>query len=361
MLVSAAWIGPAVLGAINEVAQRYFYGGTPASAGDLLFASGDWLLYAFLTPVVFAIARRWPLERPHLRRNAVLHLAISLLFCAVWAGTGTILRAILMPQSGMTFISWLFITFPFGIAVYLAVVGIEHAIRYFADARDREVQVARLSQQLSDARFAALQAQLNPHFLFNTLNTIAVLVRDGERTAAARIVEHLSDVLRRTLNRGHTNEVALEEEIELVREYLAIEQARFSDRLRVQLDVDPSVLSAAVPSFAVQHLVENAIRHGIAKRTDAGRVMVSARRSGDMLEVSVVDDGVGISREMEIPKGHGIENTRDRLRALYGDPALSAVERRASLEVEPGTAGGTVATLRVPWRTLALESDIDAR
>lgn len=118
-------------------------------------------------------------------------------------------------------------------------------------------QVARLSEQLSSARFAALQAQLNPHFLFNTLNTIAVLVRDNDRQGAVRIVEHLSEVLRRTLSRHRANEVTLGEELELVRQYVAIEQARFSDRLRPEFRIADGLLSAAVPSFALQHLVEN--------------------------------------------------------------------------------------------------------
>jgi two-component system, LytTR family, sensor kinase len=354
MLVSAAWVGPAVLGAANELAQRRLAGEPPPSAAALLFATGDWLVYAFLTPAVFAISRRWPLSRPHLARHALLHLAFSLVFCAAWAGAGALLRAVLMPEAlsggaGMHFVSWLFITLPFGVAVYLAVVGIEHAIRYFAEARDREMQVARLSEQLSSARFAALQAQLNPHFLFNTLNTIAVLVRDGDRSGATRIVEQLGDVLRRTLGRHRANEVTLEEEMELVRQYLAIEQARFSDRLRVTYDIDPAVLGAAVPGFALQHLVENAVRHGIAKSQEAGRITVAARRDGDVLEMSVTDDGAGVSSPVESPRGHGIENTRERLRALHGP--------RASLIVGRGAAGGTSATLRVPYREMMPEAD----
>jgi len=353
MLVSAAWIIPAVFGAVNELAQKRLFGGR-VSLPEILFASGDWLLYAFLTPAVFASSRRWPLSRPHLGRRALIHLAISLLFCAAWAGAGTVLRMILTPQAlyfrpGKYFVSWLFITFPFGVAVYLAVVGIEHAIRYFEEARERELQMARLAEQLSTARFAALQAKLNPHFLFNTLNTIAVLVREGDRTGAARMVEQLSDVLRRTLSVHRTNEVTLEEELELVRQYLAIEQARFSDRLRPEFDIDESVLSAAVPSFALQHLVENAIRHGIARRAEAGRVRVVARRDGAALELSVTDDGPGFDEQAAIPRGHGIENTRERLRGLYGE--------RASLVVTRAAAGGTIATLRIPFRELALEPD----
>jgi LytS/YehU family sensor histidine kinase len=181
------------------------------------------------------------------------------------------------------------------------------------------------------------------------LNTIAVLVRDNDRPGAVRIVEQLSDVLRRTLSRHRANEVALEDELDLVRQYLAIEQARFSDRLRPSFEISAELHHAAVPSFALQHLVENAIRHGIAKKTDAGRVTVSARRDGDILELVVTDDGAGIDAALVAAKGHGIENTGERLRALYGE--------RASLVVSAAPGGGTTATLRVPYRELALEDE----
>jgi LytS/YehU family sensor histidine kinase len=283
---------------------------------------------------------------------------MSLVFCAAWAGAGTVLRLVLTPgalyySAGKYFLSWLFITFPFGVAVYLCVVGIEHAIRYFAEARERELQLARLSEQLSTARFAALQAQLNPHFLFNTLNTIAVLVRDGDRHGAVRIVEQLSDVLRRTLTRHRCDEVTLAEELELVRQYLAIEQARFSDRLQPVFDIGGDVLSAAIPSFALQHLVENAVRHGIAKRSDASRVDVRARRHGDTLVVTVGDDGPGIDAAAASAPARGLENTRERLRALYGDAA--------SLTVAAAAGGGAVATLRVPYHVREPASQQETR
>src|SRR5262249_53407256 len=317
----------------------------PATPRELLFEFGDWLLYAFLTPGVFAVSRKWPLARPHLVRRAVLHFLFSLLFCVAWATCGQVLRLILtrdFAQVGIEWLGWIFTTLPFGVAVYLCVVGIEHATRYFVDAREREVQVARLSEQLSGARFAALQAQLNPHFLFNTLNTITVLVRDNDREGAVSIVEHLSELLRRTLSRHQANEVTLGEELDLVRQYVAIEQARFSDRLRPEFNIPDALLTPAVPSFSLQHLVENAIRHGIAKDSDAGHLIVTAARSGDLLEITVVNDGMSIDPAAPIPPGHGIDNTRERLRALYGD--------KASLEIVPRAEGGTIATLRVPYR-----------
>ena len=365
MLVSAAWIVPAAFGAINRIAQARLQGWEPATAQDLLWSSGDWFLYAFLTPAVFAISKRWPLARPHLARGAAMHLAISLLFCVAWATCGKLLQVALAlvfaPQSlnfgadqfwrqaGVDWLSWVFTTLPFGVAVYLCVVGVEHAIRYFVEARDRELQMARLKEQLTGARFAALQAQVNPHFLFNTLNTIAVLVRDNDRQTAVQIVEQLSEVLRSTLSRHRANEVTLGEELDLIRHYVAIEQVRFSDRLRPEFRIDESLLSAAVPSFALQQLVENALRHGIARRTEAGHLIITARRDGDILELFVEDDGAGMAPGAAETKGHGLENTRQRLQTLYGE--------HASLVILPSQPQGTLAMIRIPFREMLLESE----
>jgi signal transduction histidine kinase len=370
MLVSAAWILPAGFAVVNRIAQTHLRGWDPVTTRDLLWESGDWFVYAFLTPAVFAISQRLPMVRPYLARRALSHLVISLLFCVAWATCGKLLHWALMllfdpnglraamqagrfyREAGLDWLSWIFTTLPFGVAVYLCVVGVEHAVRYFVEARERDAQLARLSEQLSSARFAALQAQVNPHFLFNTLNTIAVFVRDNDRQAAVRIVEQLSDVLRTTLSSHRANEVSLGEELELVRRYVAIEEARFSDRLRPEFDIDGSLLSAAIPSFALQHLVENAIRHGIAKSPDAGRLVIAARRDGDTLEISVADDGAGIVAELANLRGHGVENTRERLRALYGE--------RATLEVTRRAEGGTIATLRTPYREMIPESNNEA-
>lgn len=369
MVVSAAWIVPAAFAAINRIAQTRLHGWDPVTARDLLWSGGDWFVYAFLTPGVFAVSKRWPLARPHLGRRAVAHLAISLLFCVAWATCGKLLEFSLVlifdpnamragmqagsaqffRKAGVDWLSWIFTTLPFGVAVYLCVVGVEHAIRYFVEVRERELQMARLSEQLTGARFAALQAQVNPHFLFNTLNTIAVLVRDNERVTAVRIIEQLSELLRSTLGRHRSSEVTLGEELDLVRRYVAIEQARFSDRLRPEFSIDESLLAAAVPSFALQHLVENALRHGIARRTDAGRLVITARRDGDMLELTVEDDGAGLAPGAPEKKGHGLENTRERLRTLYGEAA--------SLTIEAAHPRGTVARLRVPYREMLPESE----
>lgn len=368
MLVSAAWIVPAIFAVVDYVAQIRLNDWGPVNPGDLLFQAGDWFLYAVLTPGVFALSRRWPITRPHLLQRLFLHVLFSLGFCIAWATLGKIFGFYIqlflnqeqlqqiIAKSGdhlaqrllRDWVSWIFTTLPFGVAVYLCMAGMEHATRYFTEMRDREVQVARLSEQLTGARLAALQAQLNPHFLFNSLNTINVLVRDGDASGATRVIEQLSDVLRTTLSRSRDSEVSLDDELHLVREYLNVEQARFSDRLVADIDVDPSLLSAAVPSFALQHLVENAIRHGIARRTDSGRVAVGAARDGDVLMIDVRDDGPGLVNGATEVAGHGLENTRERLRTLYGD--------RASLTLRERESGGVIASLRVPYREIVLEA-----
>lgn len=370
MLASAVWILPAVFATVDQIGQRRLHGEPPASLEQLLWGAGDWLVYAIITPAVFWISSRWPLVRPQLARRGLVHLAFALLFCVAWALGGKVLEAVLamafdpdrlkaainaaggqlVQRASVNVLGWVLTTLPFGMVVYVCVAGMAHALQYFAQVREREVQMARLSEQLADARFAALQARLNPHFLFNTLNTIAVRARDGDTAGTVRMVEQLSDVLRRILSRHRGNEVPLAEELELVRQYLGIEQARFSDRLLVTFDVDDAALPGAVPGFALQHLVENAIRHGIAKRPGAGRLRVAARRVAEVLEVSVTDDGPGIDPELVFPRGHGLENTRERLRALYGE--------RAALAVTGAAPEGTVATLRLPYREMVLVADV---
>ena len=369
MLVSAVWLAPAVLATINSLAQSRIHGDPLPSARDLLWSGGDWLVYAILTPPIFYVSRLWPIARPRIVSRALLHLLFAVLFCVAWAVSGKILQLslglIFTPDTVREFyakadfwqivrrdvLSWIFTTLPFGVVVYFSITGIAHAIRYFVEAREREVQMARLSEQLAGARLSTLQAQLNPHFLFNSLNTIAVLTRDGNTTAATRVVEQLSEVLRQTLDRSDASEVSLDDELELVRQYLAVEQARFSDRLRPVFEVDPATLSAAVPSFAIQHLVENALRHGVARRTEAGHVVIATKRRDQSLEVTVTDDGAGMTPDQSTAKGHGLENTRERLRTMYGEGA--------SLELSPGPGGGTIARLIVPYREMVLETEDD--
>ena len=372
MLGAAVWIAPAIFATVSNIAQHRLRGEPLPNAADLLFSGLDWLIYGIVAPFIFAVCNRWPVVRPVVRQRVALHAGFAVLTAVIWAVSGKIMQLGLnylfrrdelqksladmgdtvLQNATLDIVGWIFITLPFGVIVYTCVAVLAHAMRYLGETRERELQLARVSEQLASARFAALEAQLNPHFLFNTLNTIAVRARDGDGAGTVRMVEQLSDLLRRTLTRHRSSEVTLEEELDLVRQYVAIEEARFPDRLTVGVHVDRTLRHAAVPGFALQHLVENAIRHGIARRPGAGTVQVHGRRDGDVLELSVIDDGAGLTSSAAVP-GHGIENTRERLRAMYGDGA--------SLTVAPNANGGTTAILRVPYRELAMEAGVAER
>jgi len=354
-LIFAAWLVPALLSGFNSYMQDRLEGHPPEWRW-VLFNSIDWLLYAVLTPFVFRMSRRFPLQRPHVTRHVAIHVAGALGMCVAWAGLGTLLRLAVFPHPpDLTFtkvllqlVGWIFTTLPFGTGVYFALVGIEHAVFYFAQSRERETQAARLAAQLAEARLGALRMQLNPHFLFNSLNAITVLVRDQNTADASRMLELLSDLLRQVLRADTTHETTLAEELEFLERYLAIEQVRFSDRLHPRIAVDPGIAGAAVPRFILQPLVENALRHGIARRTDAGLIEVSAGRDGDDLVLTIRDDGPGLAAELPASPGVGLTNTRARLTALYGD--------RASLEVVNAEGGGVIAMVRLPYHEVQYDA-----
>lgn len=374
MLASAIWIMPALFAALDVSVQWRLRGSAPPTWRHILFAAGDWLIYAVVTPVIFWASAKWPVRSPKVARHAWLHLGFALVFCLGWALSAKVmdvgLAYLFSPEEFVTVFtaanrarlyieaaSWIFAALPFGVIVYACMSGMAHAFAFFAESYDREVTLARMSEQLAGARFAALEAQVNPHFLFNTLNTMVVRARDGDSQGTVHMIEQLSEMLRRTLARHRTPEVTLAEELDLVRQYLAIEEARFPDRLKASVDVPESVHRASVPSFAVQHLVENAIRHGVARRTEAGRVDIVATRErtagADELVVEVRDEGPGLPTAFVAPTGRGLAHTRERLRMLFGD--------RASLSLTSAADCGAVATLRVPYREMPEDHDQSGR
>jgi hypothetical protein len=203
------------------------------------------------------------------------------------------------------------------------------------------VHSLELQRQLSAAHLRALQMQLEPHFLFNTLNAITTLVELGRQQAAAEMLSHLNSILKSTLTRTTPEKVPLSQELEFVGNYLAIEQVRFADRLRVRFDVDPRAIDGLVPCFLLQPIVENAIRHGIANCEDEGLVEASATREGDFLHVLVRDSGaLQLGRH---PNGHGIglRNTRERLAHFYPDGYR--------MRAEPLRTGGFEVAITIPY------------
>ncbi len=314
----------------------------PAGWRQLVWEAADWLVYGLLTPVVFYCAARWRLTRQAVAARLPLHLVFSVLLCGAWAGMGELLRWLVIPgqqpPTGSSMVGWFFISLPFGVSVYFAVLGIEHATHYFVEARERETQAARLRAQLSDARLSALRMQIQPHFLLNTLNAITVIVRDRDHETATRMLEQLGDMLRRVVRSDRPPEIPLREELEFLRQYLGIEQVRFSDRLRAVVAVPDQLLAALVPEFILQPLVENALRHGLAGRSALTAVTVDALREGDDLVLRVTDNGPGIGAHRP---GIGLSNTSERLSTLYGERG------RLTLATPPG--GGTRAEVRLPF------------
>ena len=357
LIIAAACVVPAVLDGSLTYVQGVL-AGRPPSWPEVFWQANEWLILGALTPLVYWLARRYPLRPPILGRNLLAHVGGALLLCIGWATAGASLRwALGIGPTEITktqhLTGWLLTTIPWGTFMYFTTLGCVHAFAYFVEAKEREAQTARLAAQVAEARLGALRMQLHPHFLFNSLNAITVLVRDRDTVGAGRMLDLLSDVLRQVLRSDQAHEVSLADELRFLERYLAIEQVRFSDRLAVRFDVDEALLDAAVPEFLLQPLVENALRHGIAQRADAGAVKVSARRDGDTLVLSVMDNGPGpdADRRDVNRTGLGLANMRERLTTLYGARA------QLELHARPGPERGTIATVMIPFRRLAGDAD----
>ena len=221
--------------------------------------------------------------------------------------------------------------------VYAGVVLAWYAATYYREARDRQIQAVELESMLHQAQLEALRSQLNPHFLFNALHSMAELVHTDPKLAEQLLVR-LGELLRQVLQSSNRQEVTLAEELDFIRGYVDIEQMRLGDRLHVNWDIDPNALQARVPSLVLQPLVENAIQHGIAAATAPGTLSIAARLEGASLLIEVRDNGPGLVRATEPQQGIGLANTRARLRRLYGE--------RQGFELQAGE--GLTVRLRIP-------------
>jgi two-component system, LytTR family, sensor kinase len=313
-------------------------------------------IWFLLTPAVLWLGRRFPLERKHWLRRAALHSFLSIAAALFQLGLeSAVLRGLglfpsIMTSYAVTFVFLLIIGFHQSVLTYWTVLGIQYGFGWYRRYQERrqealrlELHSSRLERQLAQAQLSAMKSQLQPHFLFNTLNAIMVLVRQQNGREAEEMLARLSDLLRSVLDDVHAQEVPLSRELEYLQLYLSIEQVRFQDRLRVEIASDPAVLDASVPHLVLQPLVENAIRHGIGKSSSAGKIRISACGLEDKLEIKVEDDGPGLGpvNPARAP-GIGLANTRARLNQLYGDAAR--------LSVENGAPGGVVAAILLPCR-----------
>lgn len=226
----------------------------------------------------------------------------------------------------------------FGI-IYAILVAVEYQRRL----RDKQIEMAQLESQLAGAQLNALRLQLQPHFLFNTLNTISSLM-EFDVKAAQRVVSRLGSLLRKVLDKDKRNLTELREELAFIRNYLDIEQVRFQDRLRIEYQVEGEALKAAVPSLILQPLVENAVKHGFANRTDEGVIQVSARCENGRILLSVSDDGYSAQQSARPPEagGIGLRNVRERLELIYKDDH--------QFRVQKGETRGFTVSIDIPYQ-----------
>ncbi len=311
----------------------------------------DWYIWGLLFPLIWWVSERFPFARPRLLSRVPIHLAcglaVSLIFVVLFSVKNSLLAGLGSGEVSFSELHGLSGYLLGGIEVFLlpyfAIVAFIHAVSYYNKYRERQLKTTRLEAQLALAHLDMLKMQLQPHFLFNTLNAISALMhRDVD--AADRMISLLSDLLRFSLEKDDRHQVSLRSELEFLNRYLAIEKIRFRDRLTIDVDVNAECMAAQVPRLILQPLVENSIKHGVAMRSAAGRIGIRGRHSGDRLELQISDDGPGLTGSA-IREGIGLANTRARLEQIYG------TDHR--FELRNADAGGVLAHLEIPFEETA--------
>ncbi len=326
---------------------------------DLLtFQLAWWTPWIPLVPLIIRNALRFPLEKQNWLRTLLIHagfcIAFSLLHLTLYV---TCVRLIggdmwikLAEKPGVPYfdVLWRILTNPFMVnfrlrlLIYTIVVLVSLTINYYKKLQGHELELTRLEKQLADAQLQALKMQLHPHFLFNTLNSVSALMYK-DVAAAEEMILKLTNFLHMTLESSGAQEVTLQKELDFLNYYLQIEQIRFQDRLAIEMEIDPATLDARVPNLIMQPIVENAIRHGIATRSEQGHIEIRTGKSNGHLQLQVQDNGPGLGTEYEdVREGVGLSNTRMRLQQIYGD------DFRFDLSNAP--EGGVIATLELPFQ-----------
>ncbi len=329
----------------------FYFRAVPTIAGNFL--------WALLCPLVFRVVSRTAggpgpggAGGGGLRAGAVArHVAVSIAFAVVHR---VVAEAIFLsryyfedPEGFAQFLAHVAPRIPVGAVSsfieYWIIVGAFYAFDFYHKYKDKQLELALMEKELTNAQLSALKMQLHPHFLFNTLHTASALM-DEDARGARKVLSQLGSLLRRMLDDDRDHTVPLERELESVRDYLSIEQMRFRDRLRVEYDVEEASLPALVPNLILQPIVENAIKHGFSRRKQGGSVTVACRRVGEQLELVVHDDGCGMpDPDVALRQpGIGLSNVRQRLEQLYAE--------RHSFSLESPEGGGFTARIRIPWQ-----------
>ena len=316
----------------------------------LLGSLAQWWSWGLVTPLILWIDARLPFKENQLARRILAHLPASVVLIVVYfyvvitmgalLGLGTprmFANAHFLPTAALQGLLWSWL-------VYWVIFGVHQTFRYHQHYLASELRLERMERSFSEAHLNALRMQLDPHFLFNALNTISSQVERDPRLART-MIEHLGDLLRLSLEARDKQEIPLAEELAFLDHYVAIQKIRFAENLRIEMQVAPEVKYALVPCLIVQPLVENAIRHGISRRASGGTVTVTAERVSDRVEIRVVDDGVGLPLDwtLETSSGMGLSVTRERIIGLHPDG-------NSRFSVQPRNGGGTEVQISLPLR-----------
>ena len=347
--IAAIWCAGALFDASQTVlimhAEGRHHAWLPLFGTELV----SWLPWALATPLVIYLARRYPIARGMSVRTLCVHIVAFALISAVAESWSTVLQMLFNPWNNRrwpTFLDTWTTTLTFQVLTFLIVYALILTVTYLVDARDsmaRQItETARLNEELSKAQLAALRRQIEPHFMYNALNSIAGLVRDQRHDAAVSMIVGLSEFLRRSAEDSHRAQVALREEVEYLQRYLDIQKVRFGERLQVSVDIPAELLRAQVPNLLLQPLVENAIKHGISKRVAGGNVRVAGACNNGNLHLSVYNDGPSPPADWEATStGVGIANLRTRLQILHGE--------ESELPLKRANPGGVEVVVTLPF------------
>jgi two-component sensor histidine kinase len=348
--IAAIWFGGALFDASQTIlimhAEGRHLAWLPLFGTELV----SWLPWALATPLIIRLARRYPVARGMSVRTVGVHLAAFVIVSALAESWSAVLQMLVNPWNNRkwpTFVDTWTTSLIFQVLTFLIVYALILTVTYVVDARDsmarQLTETARLNEELSKAQLAALRRQIEPHFIYNALNSIAGLVRDHRDDAAVSMIVGLSEFLRRFSEDSHRSQVALQEEVEYLQRYLDIQKTRFGERLQVSVDIPAELLRAQVPNLLLQPLVENAIKHGIAKRVAGGSVRVAGACHDGNLCLSVYNDGPALPADWQAAKtGVGLSNLRTRLQILHGNGS--------GLQLRRANPGGVEVVVTLPFR-----------
>jgi two-component system LytT family sensor kinase len=351
--IAIVWLVIGVITGIQVVVGLSALGRSHNWVPLFLATSAAWVFWAVATPVILSLSRRFPLVGRGNWKNLLVHLAAALAISVVRIGGSALLEWAINPLAiaphpsyRTMFLTMVYMQFHTGLIIYGATVAIDNIIVSIRHLARREAESARLASELSKSQLDALRHQLEPHFLFNTLNGISGLVREGQNDAAVEMIAGLSTLLRRVLEDSERQLVPLAEEVSFLESYIALQTMRLGDRLKVTLEIPVELYAAMVPQLLLQPLIENAIEHGIGKLEEGGEIRVTARQSEGTLLIHLYNDGPRLSLAAPGDRtGVGLSNTRGRLVTLYGP--------QSSVELRNCAHSGVETIIRVPYRTAA--------